>query len=456
MSLIASLNIIISILGFCFFYGISRDMKNPAVIYNLLWLIVISLLQINTMEWYELSVNTYVVSSLGLFMFNLGALFSMGISISRKRTTNHIDYQLDDNNGIKTRRLLSIQILLLVITLPMLIKAITFIGIYGWHDMRTIYANGIEYGYMTAGQRLFYIHFVIFPLIQTCFYVQSVLWGKGLVPFWHVLISIINIIFVIIITVGRWDLAYVFIALFFSYQLNLKRKALSKVEQDRLKKQNRKIKYILILVVILLSWATVLRHDIESNMFENVINVVTQYFSSGMALLNVMLENVSQSGLDTYHWGSATLAGFLKTISFIMQLITLGHFSFSVPDVQEYAGQFHAVSPAENMNAYVTIYYYFMRDFGYLGLIVFTFIFAFICVNIYKNLKINPSLFNQIAYLHMISILFFSTLWWEPIRMEVVAKILHNFWLLPFIGIKFKGKVNENILQENRTYERER
>lgn len=114
-------------------------------------------------------------------------------------------------------------------------------------------------------------------------------------------------------------------------------------------------------------------------------------------------------------------------------------------DAQAYAAEFYAVGAHQSMNAYPTWYYYFMQDFGYLGVVLITAIIAGISVRIYRKAKREPSINNQLAYFYVLHVILFASVWWELRRSDIVATMLHNLWIMPLIGLKVRGKKNGKV-----------
>lgn len=407
-----------------------KDIKHPIVLFNIIWIIVALLMFLNPMEWYDISIKTYLIAIVGSFSFNYGGLILSKVSVKKTYAQQSVSY---DDGIINGNKLLLIQMFLLIVTIPMLLKAFTFLKIYGWHDMRSIYANGIAYGYMTAFERMFYIHIVVFPLMQTCFYIQTILYVKRKIPLWHLLIGVVNIICTTIITVGRWDIVYIIIAMFFSLKFRQDKKIFNVS-----KKTKKRIYFLAGLMLIVVGYVTLNRHNSTGSILNTLINVLAGYFCCGLQLLDQMLENVSQSGLNEFSFGGAIFSGLFKVLNVLLMLLTGSRIQIPIVDVSSYSGNFFQVSPVQKMNAYVTWYYYFLRDFGIIGVILISALLGAVAVKIYLKATKHPNTKNQVIYLHMVTILLFCSLWWEPIRMEVVAKMLHNIWLMPFVGISRK------------------
>ena len=202
---------------------------------------------------------------------------------------------------------------------------------------------------------------------------------------------------------------------------------------------------IIAIAIIALVGVTIQRHKVVGNIFESILNIVAGYFCCGPALLQVMLKNPVSSGISTWHWGQAIFGGLLGCINYILQIVTFKRVYLNLYDTQAYAAEFYAVGAHQSMNAYPTWYYYFMQDFGYLGVVLITAIIAGISVRIYLKAKREPSINNQLAYFYVLHVILFASVWWELRRSDIVATMLHNLWIMPLIGLKVRGKKNGKV-----------
>ena len=105
--------------------------------------------------------------------------------------------------------------------------------------------------------------------------------------------------------------------------------------------------------------------NVEADVFTNMY----AYIAGCMPLLTLHL-NDAISSLRTY--GAMSLNGFLYPIFFVFNYLHI----FSYPDafvnaqnVKNSLEIFMPLSPDITMNAYVTLFYYFYIDFGYLELL---------------------------------------------------------------------------------------
>lgn len=436
MSIVALLTILVTFINIFFILLKLKNNKwsNPILIFNMLWLIVILILQINTMEWYRISEEVYTILFIGLISFNIGAILLSKIRL--KKSKRILKNEEDKNIRSKAGKIiLIIQIVLCIATIPILVKAIKFINLYGTSYMRTIVANSIEMGYLTAKERVLYIHLGIFPLMQACTYLQIFLWAKEKIPGWHLIIGMIDIALISIVTVGRWEVFYYAMALICASYFN--NKNIIK------KRKSKRMKLIAIIAIFVLLAITILRHSVNSNFVSNIVNIVAEYFCCGPALLQVMINQSVDSGLLELHYGQSTFYGVFAVINFLIQILTLGKYNLNIFNGQEFVSNFFEVGVNQTMNAYPTWYYYFMQDYGYFGIIICSMIIGAIAQKYYKRMIENNSLKNQLIYFYLLRIILFSSIWLEFRRTEVIATIIYTIILVKIIVKSTERNKNE-------------
>lgn len=448
MSILAFIIILLAFCGCYASYAKYNSALHPIFLYNALWLIVTIVLQINTMEWYPLENDVYAVLLVGLIAFDFGGLL-IGYGTINKSSiyvnTYTEEYEDDEIDYRKVgNRLLMIQLVLTLISIPLFFRGLSYVQRYGMSVMRNIFANGVEEGYMTAAERILFLHLGIFPAMQTCSFIQVFLWAKGKIKGWNLIVSIIDLVIVVVSTVGRWEVFYFALAMLCAYMLN-KHPSDSGMSIGKLKKNRRRIRVIIAIAIIALAGVTIQRHKVVGNIFESILNIVAGYFCCGPALLQVMLKNPVASGISTWHWGQAIFGGLLGCINYILQIVTFKRVGLNLYDTQAYAAEFYAVGAHQSMNAYPTWYYYFMQDFGYVGVILVTAIIAGISVRIYRKARREPSINNQLTYFYVLHVILFASIWWELRRSDIVATMLHNLWIMPLIGLSVRGKKNGKI-----------
>lgn len=429
-----------------FQYSVDKNLSHPLTAFNVTWLLAVLFSKINISNLYVIDDNTYLYIWVGQITFN----FIIGIYTKGK----FINFKLERTNNFQINNLYSkiiylniVQLMLFVCMIPVMLQSLNFISAYGVHATRTLYALGADSGFMTTFQRLFYIHLGIFPLVEAIAYIQLLLWVMGKIKFKYAVIGIINIVAISFISVGRLKFIYFAIALLVAYALNKEysRKA-PKVATVQTRKSLKNTKNIILFIVLMVIITTIFRHNINTSILYSIMEVGISYLTDGVVIFNYLLSDMND---NTSHliYGEASLAGLLGVGSHFLQFLSLGKIVIPVEGVLTEVSTFYEVGTNKMLNGYPTMYYYFYRDFGILGIIIFTAFLALISIKLYKRVKRNPSFVNQILYVNLMLILLFGILRWELSKQEVVMRIVYTIFIIVFIfykPIRLKKRILKN------------
>jgi oligosaccharide repeat unit polymerase len=308
----------------------------------------------------------------------------------------------------------------------MLLRALQFQANYGVAMMRTIYAKSVEYGYMSTFERILYIHLGIFPLNMACVLAQAILCMRGESKLSYLIIGIVNEGVQSVIASSRNNLFELVVILI--CVILMSDKSLISLLPERVADYIKKIRYFfyrfMVVIIIALLIITYYRHNFEKmnvSVVNSFIGVFQIYFAGGFQLLDLALKNPSSWGLNSLTLGGAVFCGVIQAVNYFLYYLLSGRrisIAFLSPNIQTYAEQFYMVSDTRKMNAYVTMFYYFMRDFGIVGVIVLSFLFGCICAKLYRKMRIYPTFIHQFNYVMLLVVIIFSVEWWQPLKSD--------------------------------------
>ena len=405
---------------------------------NLLLVVWGTVLLINFISpygWNDMSFKTEMLVFIGSFVMNITILFSDTIYISAAQSNETID-----KNSKNIKYFFRFQIILILLTLPIIIKAITILAQNNFDMMllRRMYATGgTEGSYMTTFERMFNIHYVVQPLAYGCIVFDAYLcFVDGFYKKPMIYLVVISIL-VALFTAGRnvimYSLIVLFVAFFSTRRFNLN------------KKMSGSFKKVLFLMVFVCVAITVFRGgNNEKNIFQTVIQTLCVYFGGGTRVLNETIINPSSYGLGTLSFGMCIFGGLLSIYSTLDRYI-LGAFGlnliprdFIINDyVQGYVSGYISIGENSKMNAFPTMFYYFMRDGGIVGLVFFTFIFTMVLIFAEKKFNASSNIKNFSIYAHLFHAGFMSVCWLETIREEFWMVII---WIIIIYNLFFKQK----------------
>jgi oligosaccharide repeat unit polymerase len=249
-------------------------------------------------------------------------------------------------------------------------------------------------------------------------------------------------------TAGRTIIFFASFSLLFVYAFY------SQVKHDdySMKVVKKRLKVFLIIFALIVVGITLLRNNSKEGILSNVIETVLSYFCGGTRVFNQILQQPSFYGLDAYTFGICTFAGLLSILSTI-QTYSFGKLglgilpaSFSSYTIaQGYVAKRITYGVNSAMNAFPTMFYYFVRDAGVIGLIIGPILFARVISHVEKKLLKTKDLINSFKYFYLMYALLMSVCWWEPMRQEfwmtfLWGVLICNYILKPRLTIVFKRK----------------
>lgn len=423
----------ISIFFLYYHWRLARRLSSPGIVFNGLWAAVILLNQINYNHFYGVSEYTYLILLIGILCFNVGFL------AVKTRRNYDIDFAVAidsvDINSRKLKLFYGLQVFVFVSLLPLTAKSVAFHALYGNAAFRTVYANGIEFGYMNVMERMFYIHYGIFPLNLALICVGFVLWSRKIIKVKHMALSIVNLALIFYDSGNRGDILILMIFLLFAVDLSqTMRNELGNFFQS---KQVRIIsKFLFVLGAGGLILASIIRGNYgKDSLFTEIMKLVTTNFSGGINLLDLALQSPKEWGLGQY-MGGASVSGFLGLIFLAIRIVSFGKINIEMASPTAYAAQFFNVSPEIKMNAYTTAFYTFLEDFGLMGVIVLSFIWGAIAMHLYKKCLMYPTIRNTGMCILSLYVILFTSVTWQLTASHVAALFVHVWWISTLIETK--------------------
>ena len=421
---------------FFVFYLQERKLLCPPVLFNAWWAITFMVDEINPYHLFSVSTEALLIIALGWFIFNLFSVLYL-YPYHKKPVPDHHSTELvfDYNTDKISKFLFGTQIFIAILMLFLLIRIIPFYFSRSLLEIRDAAAAGaFKDGtvYMTTFQRLLFIHWLVFPLTKSLFVITSILWMTNKIQLKCFLIALVNMFFMTLICASRLPAFFAVIMLIFCLT-ELRKRA------DRVKK-NKKSKWIKLLLACALVYIVVngySRDNSPTGVVYSILKSTITYFTGGMHLFTNALNNKAASGLNQYSFIVITFRGIISVCNQILYYCTGGwipllssKFSLGYLDASNQIGQHDFI------NAFPTMYYYFMRDLGVLGVIVYTSIFAVIANMVYRKYKINRSVVSLIFLLEIDFIIFFSVCWWFPFKQEYSMQIVYYFVLFKLFGMR--------------------
>ena len=212
--------------------------------------------------------------------------------------------------------------------------------------------------------------------------------------------ALLNVLLPTLVVGGRYPLLLFAVACFMCYVLNLNHGVRKSYQYRRLKSKTRKL--IILAVVIIISMSI-----IRQGVF--VRNIVI-YFSGSLSFLDLIVENPGKFALNEKLYGYLTFSTFWEPVVLVFK--ALGLTTEEVPSFyfNSVCQPFQDIGMQSTIwfNSNTSVLYYFLRDFGVLGIPLGGFLFGKITAYFYKQYLRLRSPFSGCMLIYLSNALFTS------------------------------------------------
>ena len=404
--------VVFSVIGGVFFWRKKKNLWNPVSVFLFEWALVVYLSSLRLYNLIDISSKAYIFVLIGVISFFIGSLF--GDNLRLKKGIGRV-YKIDYT------RMNIASIVIIVFSLFRILFIIKLLsGGFSWWEIRLMSTSGEGgIGTLKGGNVSVFLHdCIIAPLM---YLIVPTLFAELLVGARNkkfILLSLIAMTCYSISTVSRAVWAFSVLYILFIVLLYRKKYSLPK-------KVKRMMKYGIFIIIFLcvIIYRITLMRNVEADILTNMY----AYITGCMPLLTLHLNEVTSS-IRTY--GAMSLYGFLYPVFFVLNYLHLLPYPDAFMDAQYVKNSletFMPLSPDITMNAYVTLFYYFYIDFGYLGIIIGAFAFGYLCMKSYKYLKSTGDIRSLVLYLILIQFIVFSV---ARIYTGLSTRALSIVWLL--------------------------
>lgn len=368
----------------CLILGLLRVLKKRNLDYmSLTWLewgFVIFLSAMKLYGMYPFSSKVYFLLAIGIFFYSVFCYLGVG---SKKKY--HISWGgFGKANSFKYELrywllcLFEIILSLFVIYVSLRTFALLFNGV----KMGTIHAM-----YLNRGNEAFF-ESTILKEIHAKFAVPMLYCNCAIAAFLIVfrrrqykmlkIICILNLIIWVVVTGGRFILAYFLMDLILAFSLS--EISISEKAKKKIKIVIRKIMFLLIIIVVgyTIFRKGFLRSKEKGSVISQVWEEFYKYFSLSIPLFQYWIDRLDFSQTLTY--GTMSLYGILSNINWFIVKMRIGTLAF-LADSNVLLSNIENMIPIfrnASCNAFVTCFFYFYADAGIIGIIIGSSLFGWI------------------------------------------------------------------------------
>lgn len=436
--------IVIICLFFAYFaYKAENLWYNPATIMLSVWAFVLALYELRLFGLYRVSSTTYLLISIGLICFFFGYVL-----VSSANPVKYIEPPSDSESSEEGEHI-----------------NYGILKICGIIVLAFFAAEAIEtFMLLRSGVSLFEIRtslqgYAEYDFSESLFKLRAsagILYTWFFLPVYNALMLIVCIDFFS----GKRDKGLMFITLGCVLLKSFKEGsrvtllifviyivfalAIFKVKVNISKSIKRKIKFgIVILMVIMIVLSVVRISQGEKSLFEEIY----LYFTCCIPLFDIWIDRFENSVTSTYNYGSLSLYGILQPLFVVLTIIkgqAIEWYNAGMKAISEIETfiRIRNTDYSEKANAFVTLFYYFYKDAGMIGLILGSTSFGMVCTAIYKNLKrkiVNGLSTKRAVYVYLL-IIQSLILSFVRIYFSVASFSFTFFYVFLFIS---KSKVTE-------------
>ena len=409
-----------------------KSITCPLVFINLLFALIFLGITIKPFEIKTDSTLAYFLVLIGMVMINIGYhIFSLG---DNQPVINRASFVSYESNKVVLYLLIAV---LIVFSAYYVVEAlILFKRGYSLNMVRLFFFGDSELIETATGvKRNLLIDYGTAYLYQPCQYLcigissvaafnKNYLSDSKKTKIAMIIITIINVIVSMLTNGGRVILF--FLILCFALSFLFYRKKTGKNNNKRLKKTRR---YLFLSLIVLICVAVFVTFSRSAD--SSILQSVFYYFCGSIPNMEMNLANVDTSN---YTYGLAFFSGLVRP------LFTAVKFAFGLPlpEVFTRADSFlfdasatYYIADGVEYNAFVTIFYFFYRDSGYIGIVFESFVFGLILSIVYQKAKKNVSNPKYII-LYLILMIGVSTSFIRWQLLSVSYAMTFYYWFFAF------------------------
>lgn len=375
--IIITMCLLIAILSYKYY----KNYYNPITVFFTLWGLIVFLAALNLFDMNSASNKTYIIIFVGLVSFMLG------FAIPKIRLSVSSAYGYRRNNFFNLNK--KIIYILMAIT-------IVILG----------YTASSSINLLLSGHNLWYVRYIAHnDIVSSESGMLNILYNYLAQPIAQLLIpvsilslfsknrdiklifgSLIITILLIISNGGRFILLYYLIHLVFIGSFINNKFEITKIVRKR-------VRIISLFVLTGIIYITVSRGA-------SIGKTLYIYLSGCVPFMSQWVENIDQ--INTYTYGIMSFQGFIRPFfAFLEKLGLINNFPPIITTAENLTLQLElpvSIGGDNTFNAFVSLFYYFYVDFGFLGVVIISMVFGAICNNAYHNIMSKSTNIDVITY----------------------------------------------------------
>lgn len=322
-------------------------------IFNTIWFLVLMFSTVGLYKFPVPNFKTITYLLVGILSFNFMTFFSLSIRSDKKKNMN-----LTKRKTLNSKKMRIILLVLFLFMLPMTIRCFLLIYSNGFSYVRNLYLSGLLFD-----KKIQLIwNYIIRPLSVVLLIYNLLEYSKDRKKFLNLILNFLIVAEYVICTASR-GIIFELLVLTLIINLNEYKKIL------KILKQNKKIIILFLLVIMIL---VIITSERSLNSENGILFNVYCYFCGSIHLFDYLILNPDISLLNSKNllYGLSTFNGPLEIFKILMNTIFDTNIKSGIEIINEVTQQYYNISNIVVMNNNVTMFYGFLRDFDFLGIII--------------------------------------------------------------------------------------
>lgn len=409
-----------------------RNFVNPITVFCGLWGAILLLYSFRCYEINKASEASITLTFVGCIAFFVGALLPL---IRQSRSGHPVAHMTSVDVGSPKPNYLYFIILNIISIIFLMGFAVETIRLlrmgYGFDYIHYYYNQEVgTIGAERASQNV--LNWFVWPLtLGTLPMIAAVIQcdsEKTKVRRLFLITSIINVVIYVIVTGARASIAYILVYFVFVYLLQGR-----KIQM----KLSRRIGVLIAGMAVI--WA--FNYITISRGSDSVLKTVYIYFCGCVPNFSVRFENIM--GYDKMH-GLVSTYGFYRPILLIVNRLLHSSSLYTLRNtidalIRETQNRV-LIGTSIRYNAFVSPFYYFILDGGYIGVIILSILYGMLCTSTFIKYTMDRSYKNLMIYLLVIYGLAFSMVRFHFVQMRYVLSFFYV--VLGFANLRLRFKIN--------------
>lgn len=404
-----------------FSFFIDRKIYNPAVLFNFWWGITIFVSGFGFFGIQIPEFETYFMYLVAILAFNLPVLL-IRTRNTKEKVPNEIEQSYNvffTKNVTNFISIISLFNLFLLIQRSLRVVSLLLSGT-SYEIIRYLYYNSDQI--VTGQYGMLITNVIITPITMFGGIIFALLLFYSRKNIYIMILSIMNVLLYSFSSGSRSIVMFLGISVVVSYILNYK----------VVKIKSKFSLYVIVASLIgVLIYITINRSD-NVNQLSDILQTIVVYFTGAFVYFEKMLPVVEMD--NTFFLGGSFFGGVIDIFILVMKLFGSNIEQIS-SIISEYNQEYVIIGSGIPFNAFTTMLYPFVYDFGKIGVLIQPFFFGLLARTFYVKLERNRTIMYKGIYIIIVMIIYESVMRWMGLFAHVWIMIL-LFYICNFIAKK--------------------